>query len=167
MLRTLLAERMKLVAHYETREQPGYALVFARPDKTLGPGIKPSSLKCADSAAPPPVAPSEPVDPKTVSLRRCGAIWVEGDSALSGGATLTDLGRLLTSAAGRPITNATGLTGYFEFTLRYQRRPIPIADSSAGTVFTAVQEQLGLKLESAPIQGRILVIDSVERPTPD
>lgn len=158
---------MKLVAHYETREQPGYALVFARPDKTLGPGIKPSLLKCGDSQAPPSVAPSEPLDPKTASLRRCGAIWVEGDSILSGGATLTDLGRLLTSAAGRPVTNATGLTGHFDIALRYERRPNPPADSNAGSVFTAVQEQLGLKLEPSSVQGRILVIDTIERPTPD
>lgn len=167
MLRTLLAQRMKLVTHYETREQPGYALTFARADKTLGPGIKSSSLNCGVVTLVPASAP-EAADPKTASLRRCGAFWVEGDSTLSGGATLNDLGRLLTSAAGRPITNATGLTGYFEISLRYQRtRSIPTADSNAASVFTAVQEQLGLKLEPAPIQGRILVIDSVERPTPD
>ena len=166
MFRTLLAERMKLVAHYETREQPGYALSFARADKTFGPGMKPSSLKCSEPASPPPSA-TEPIDPKTASLRRCGALWVEGDSMLSGGVTLHDLGRALTSAAGRPITNATGLSGHFEITLRFQRRPIPTPDSNAGSVFTAVQEQLGLKLEPAQVQGRILVIDQMERPTPD
>jgi uncharacterized protein (TIGR03435 family) len=167
MLRTLLAQRMKLVTHYETREQPGYALTFARADKTLGPGIKPSSLNCG-VAAPLLAAPQEAADPKTASLRRCGAFWVEGDSVLSGGATLNELGRVVTSAAGGPVTNATGLTGYFEIVVRYQRtRSIPAADSNATSVFTAVQEQLGLKLKPAPIQGRILVIDAVERPTPD
>jgi uncharacterized protein (TIGR03435 family) len=67
--------------------------------------------------------------------------------------------------AGRVVIDKTRLTGNFEFTLRYSTEPNPTDD--APTIFTALEEQLGLKLipEVAPLD--VVVIDSVERPTPD
>jgi uncharacterized protein (TIGR03435 family) len=170
MWRTLLADRMKLAAHYETREQASYDLVFARADKRLGPAIKPSSLDC--SGGPPSErmpAPAGAAAFRDATLNRCGAFFVEGDSMTSRGATVANLTRMITPSAGRPIVDKTGLDGYFEITFRFQRMPLPAgaepAPDAAPSVFTALQEQLGLRLEPSKTQGQILVIDAIERPS--
>jgi uncharacterized protein (TIGR03435 family) len=169
MWKTLLADRMKLAAHYETRERDGYDLVFVRADKNLGPGIKPSSLDC--SGGPTTVPPSSLGRPdfREATLNRCGAFFVEGDSMASRGVTIANLTRMVTPAAGRPIVDKTGLDGYFEITLRFQRMPMRAgaepAPDAAPSVFTALQEQLGLRLVPSKTQGQILVIDAIERPS--
>jgi uncharacterized protein (TIGR03435 family) len=88
---------------------------------------------------------------------------------MSGGVTIDILTRMITSATGRPIINRTGLNGYFDVTLRFQRFPPRAATEpnpdAAPLVFTALPEQLGLRLESSKTQGQILVIDHIERPT--
>ena len=71
----------------------------------------------------------------------------------------------LSSAAQRMVVDRTGLQGSFDFDLTFSREPS--ADTTLPSVFTAVQEQLGLKLESVRISMNVLVIDSIERPTPD
>ena len=65
----------------------------------------------------------------------------------------------------RMVVDRTGLTGGFDFDLTYSTEQS--ADASSPSVFTAVQEQLGLKLDPVRIPTEVLVIDSVERPTPD
>ena len=169
MFRSLLIDRLKLVAHYDSQERDGYDLTLARPDKRLGNGIKPSSLDCTGAVSNPPV-PKTGEDPKTTTLKTCGRIWVQGNAAAAGGATLADLARLLTATAGRPVADRTGLAGYFEVELRHQRMQVTVAadgtDSSTEvSVFRALEEQLGLKLTPSKIQARILVIDHIERPT--
>jgi len=96
-----------------------------------------------------------------------------------GGTTLANLVRMLSGRAGRPvvdrpIVDQTGLEGNYAVRLKFASdSPLPVA-SSTGTppppgdrpsIFTAVQEQLGLKLEPATMQGQVLVIDHIERPT--
>jgi uncharacterized protein (TIGR03435 family) len=77
--------------------------------------------------------------------------------------------QIVTPAAGRPIVDKTGLAGYFAVTLRFQRIPpragIEPNPDAAPLIFTALPEQLGLKLEPSRAEGQILVIDHVERPT--
>ncbi len=169
MFRALLADRMKLRAHYETREQDGYNLVFARSDKRLGPAIKPTALDCSAGPATGPLPAATGIaDATAAALKRCGTFWVAGDTIQSGGNTIANLARMITPTAGRPIVDKTGLDGYFEITFRFQRMParagVEPDPSAAPSLFTAVQEQLGLKLEPAKTQGQILVIDHVERP---
>ena len=65
----------------------------------------------------------------------------------------------------RPVLDQTGLTGDFTLDLEYAPPDAPISDSSAPSVLTAVQEQLGLKLESAKVRAEVLVIDSAEKPS--
>ncbi len=169
MFQGLLADRMKLAAHYETREQASYDLVFARPDKKLGANIKPSSLDCSKGPSTGPMPPvSGAAEARAAALNRCGSFWMESDSILSGGVTIANVVRMVTTAAGRPIVDRTGLDGYFEVTLRYQRLPARAGEpdpSAPPTIFTALQEQLGLKLEPSKTEGQILVIDHIERPT--
>jgi uncharacterized protein (TIGR03435 family) len=78
---------------------------------------------------------------------------------------LTSLPWILNSEVGRPVVDKTGLTGKYDFTLDY----VPVAkaatdDSGGPSIFTALQEQLGLKLEPAKAPMDVLVIDAVERP---
>jgi uncharacterized protein (TIGR03435 family) len=168
MWRALLADRMKLAAHYETRERPSYNLVLARSDRKLGTGLKPSTLDCTQSAQ--PASPPPGTDPRTFALNRCHSFWIERDGTmLSGGVAITDLARMIAPTVGRPVIDQTGLEGLFAVSLRYQRIP-PRADAPPSpddppSVFTAVQEQLGLKLEPDKTQAQVLVIDRIERPS--
>lgn len=171
MLRTLLADRFKLRVHTETKEQQVYALVLARPDGRLGPQLTPSTVDCA-----PPSPDSGPGTTPSPARSSCG--MNVNTSATSG--TLTGIGqplsRLATALAGfgveGMVVDRTGLTGNFDITLQWT--PEILRAAAAGTpagdgpsLFTAMQEQLGLKLESSRGPVEYLVIDSAELPTPD
>jgi uncharacterized protein (TIGR03435 family) len=190
MVRTLLKERFKLVVHMEMRDTPIYALVKARADDRLGPSLKRSTMDCgpvrtqraaataaaarARGAAPVPV-PSSPGPNEQVvcGMRLAG----RGGATLTYRAaniTLAALANALRTHVGREVVDRTGLTGEFDFDLQFATpatsaapdRGVPIAPlDEAASVFTALQEQLGLKLESTRGQLELMVIDSAERPT--
>jgi uncharacterized protein (TIGR03435 family) len=155
MLRALLAERFKLSAHIVTRETPMYALMLARKDATLGPNLQPALADCAPNDRSNP-APS------------CANSVSPGRGMISANyfdmATLT---RALSSlpAVGRRVVDRTGLTGGYKMALTFA--PSPDQPSDAPSIFTALQEQLGLKLENTTGPINVLVIDHVERPTAD
>ena len=159
MLRTLLVERFKLMAHTEMREQPIYALVVARSDGRLGPRIKPSTLDC----------PSQPAS------SRCGLDSNVGDAVgkLTGtGQTPQNIAAALGNVGlSRLVVDRTGLMGGFDFELQWTadtgRPAAGTSPSDAPSIFTALQEQLGLKLEAQRGPVEFLVIDSIGRPTPD
>ncbi len=158
MLRTMLADRFKLVVHKELKESPVYALTLARRDGRPGSRLTPSAAECqppdSGRGAPSPQAPAP----------RCG--FRLGDGVLSGrGATMSRLAGEL-SFVGRQVIDRTGLTGSFDIDLEWTpdapgAAPSPDAGPS---IFTAIQEQLGLKLEPSTAQLEIVVIDSAERP---
>ena len=185
MMRALLAERFKFAAHLERREQPAFDLVLARSDGRLGPGIKPSDVDCAARAAaqraaaeaarksetPSPLpqpfttpAAGSPVPP--CSTRMSGNV-AEGDM------TLAALATLLRSSAGRHVVDKTGLSGSYR--VRFEAPGMLFGTGALDTaiaqggdapsIFTAVQEQLGLKLEPSRAQVDVLIVDSIERPT--
>ena len=148
MLRTLLAERFKLVAHFETREQQVYALVLARSDAKLGPRLKPA-------------APGNNPD---IPLTAGGP----GGARIVGKAvSMDDFARELATQFRQVLTNRTGLNERFELDLQYTPDSSTATAPEFPSIFTAVQEQLGLKLEASRGPVEVLVIDSVERPTPD
>jgi len=180
MMRTLMADRFKLTLHNEQREMPIYALVLAKADGKLGPQLKPSTTDCAalmGAAArrggpPPPPSFNEPM--------QCGMRVFPG--ALSaGGFPLSQLTQFLSSAVQRIVVDRTGLTGNFDLNMTWtpdqmpQGRgdpppgapPLPAIDPNGPSIFTAVQEQLGLKLESTKAPVDVLVIDRAEHPTED
>jgi uncharacterized protein (TIGR03435 family) len=155
--RKLLADRMKLAAHYEMREEPSYDLVFARADRRLGPQLKPST--CAPLTPPAPVAQTP-----------CG-FQVGTNRIAVGRTTVAALARLLSNSAGRFIVDKTGLEGAFDVDFSFEApqpgTPTTIAaavPNDTPDFFTAVQEQLGLKLVGSTAQVEVLVIDHVERP---
>jgi uncharacterized protein (TIGR03435 family) len=172
MWRTFLAERMKLAAHYETREKPSYDLVIARKDRRLGPGLKPSTLDCTQPAPARP-SPEDLRDMKALGLSRCRTLTIDrkDGTTYAGGITMKFLAQILSGTAGRPVIDKTGLDGYYTVVVRYQRLPqrpdtAPAPDAPP-SVFTALEEQLGLKLEPSQTQAQVLVIDHIERPDPD
>jgi uncharacterized protein (TIGR03435 family) len=145
-VRQLLAERFKLVLHTETRELPVYALVVAKGGPKLQPTQKPDS----DS-----------------SHSRTGYLNGEGMNMEHLANTLT---RVSSAELGRIIIDKTGLTGKYDLTLKWTpENGHPSAlngepDTSAPSIFTAIQEQLGLKLESTKASIPVLVIDHAELP---
>ena len=155
MWHTLLAQRMKLSAHVEQREATVFNLVLV--NGRLGPDLKKSTLDCALAG------------PSANPANRCG-FGLTSTSIVSGGATMDVLARVQLSALVRgPVTNRTGLEGYYAFALNFA------APHLAGTappddlpdLFTALREQLGLKLEPEKTAVPYWVIDHVERPTAD
>jgi uncharacterized protein (TIGR03435 family) len=190
MVRTLLKDRFKLVVHMETRDTPIYALVKAQPDEQLGPSLKRSTMDCgplrAERAAataaaararggrvavPPPPGPNDPV---VCGMRRISRSDSAAIGYRAGNITMAALAGALRTYVGREVVDRTGLTGEFDFDLQFSAPPttgsvdagIPVAPlDDAASIFTAVQEQLGLKLESTRGPVELMVIDSAERPT--
>ena len=167
-LQNLLAERFKLKVHHEMREMDIYALVTIKPG-AQGPKLAPTTQDCAGAAkaAARGAAPTGPNAPFCGSRIGPGAIKFGGLPASQIAATLAIL-------AGRFVTDRTGLTGFWDFELSFapeQRGQQPggnIAnDSDLPGFFTAIQEQLGLKLESTKGPVDVVVIDSIERPKDD
>lgn len=140
MLQTLLAERCKLAVHHETRDQAVYAFVVAKD----APKLK----------------SHDPSNPGNGNRSARGHLELHS-------ITLTQLGNFLSRELGRVIVDATGLTGTYDIVLDWVPIDTPIDDPKANgpSLSTAVQEQLGIKLEPqrAPID--YLVIDHVEKPT--
>ena len=156
MMQNLLVDRFRLVTRREVRDTPMYALVVARSDRRLGPQLKPSSADCAAMAAAFKATGARPGPDSPL----CGVKPISGQFRGTG-IRLTDLARAL-AVSGRPVVDATGLTGSFDFELRW-------IDDAAGSasLFTAIQEQLGLRLEPRQTPTNVFVVESVERPTPD
>jgi uncharacterized protein (TIGR03435 family) len=144
MLQSLLEARFKLAVHRETRVEPIYELVTAK----AGPRLK-------DSAGP-------DANGRQGLFERPG-YWIATNQAV--GSLVGPLSRQV----GRPVRDKTGLTGKYDFTITYSSNLAQqtSVDPNAPSVFTALEEQLGLKLESARGPVDVLIIDSAERPQPD
>jgi uncharacterized protein (TIGR03435 family) len=175
MLRTLLADRFKLVMHKETKELPIFELVVARQDGRLGPQLRPAAVDCAARAAAaragtPPPASSGPPGPGS-----CGST-INPARVRGGGVTLATLASLLEGPAQRLVIDRTGLAGNWDLEANYtpDRSQVPPGvelpssiDPNGPSLFTAIEEQLGLKLRPARGPVEVLVIDSVQQPTPN
>ena len=172
----LLLERFKLKAHWETRELPVYVLSKARADGTLGPGLTPTSdAECekARSVGPPPMpagTPPGPVPP--MPPQGCGSIQFGPGQLIARGARMELFAQTLTSVPAvtgidRPIVDRSGLQGNYAFALKFAPVGAANADLDRPELVTALREQLGLRLEATRAPIDVLVVDSVERPTPN
>jgi uncharacterized protein (TIGR03435 family) len=140
MIAALLTQRFKLAVHAETRELPVYAMVVAKNGPKLG-GTKPSD------------------DPRS-----------GGDQLLeirAGSDSLQILAYELSWRVGRPVLDRTGLDDKQALTLRWRGDEGELVDSNAPSLFTAIQEQLGLKLDATKGSVPVLLIDHAEKPTED
>ena len=169
LARAVLAERFALTAHRETRERPVFALVRARQDGALGPRLTQSKTDCA-ALAREAGASGAPWPPRSIDGRILCGLQILGNTLTAGGYPMSEFQRYLTGQTQRPVIDRTGLAGGWDFELTFAP-PDPSPDAAAErnipALFTALQEQLGLKLDSTRGPAEVLVIDRVERPTPD
>jgi uncharacterized protein (TIGR03435 family) len=140
LMQSVFAERFGMKAHMETRDMPAYALVVAKGGSKLKP----------------------PGDSTT------GVSYFAGDTGdvKWANAPLTDLKFLLAKETGRPVVDQTGLTGKYDFKLEYTPAAQAATDESGRpSIFTALQEQLGLKLVATKQPVEVLVVDAINPPT--
>jgi uncharacterized protein (TIGR03435 family) len=169
-MRALIVDRFRLKTHREMREQDIYALVMAKPGGAPGPALKTSADDCETlmakvSRGEIPIPPQR--GPNEIPL--CGARG-RPDSLMAGGVSMTEFGNFLAGRTGRMVVDRTGLTGRWDFKLTFAidrsllppGADAPPPDPDAPSLFTAIQEQLGLKLESTKAPVDVLVIDSAE-----
>jgi uncharacterized protein (TIGR03435 family) len=170
--RGLLKDRFAMAVHAEERELPVFALVLARADGRLGPGLRRSNTGC-DAVIAERVERAEAgerPDPPTPGVRpTCSSVG--GPASLTGGGVeISALTGMLSNGLGRPVVDKTGLTGRFD--IDFRSAPMRVPDAGRGgndlpSVFTAVQEQLGLRLESTTAPVPVLVVDRIEMPSED
>ena len=183
MIRALLAERFKLAVHNETKDSPIYALIVARSDGKLGPQLKKSETDCGAMVVGgrgrgpmPPPGPPQPGDQIPCGMR------IGPGNLVMGGSPLSQFANSLGMFAGRVVLDRTGLTGSYDVNLTWtpdqvaQRPPGAdgppqingvAVDPNGPSLFTAVQEQLGLKLDSQRGPVEMLIIDRAEKPVED
>ena len=169
MLQALLADRFKLMIHRETKELPIYALVVAKDGpkfQEAKPGdTYPNGIKGPDGQT------------------HAGMMFMGREGLTAQGIPISNLVRHLTRQLGRTVVDKTGLTGKYDFTLKWTPDESQgamfkgteggqpgtggptTAESSGPSIFTVIQEQLGLKLKSTRMLMDFLVIDHVERPS--
>ncbi|HEU4692888.1 MAG TPA: TIGR03435 family protein [Vicinamibacterales bacterium] len=168
MLRTLLEERFQLRAHFEAREQAIYALVLNEEGR-VGPRLRQRTADCAAVAS------------GAVKGEPCGGQIFPGSVSARGTSMaqlVSGLARLMPNV-GRLVVDRTGLTGTYDVDLTWTPDQVPAVDPSPGpmpippvdpngpSLFTALREQLGLKLESARGSVQVLIIDNAAELTPD
>lgn len=154
LLRALLADRFNFSAHNETRELPGFALVVSRSDRWLGPQLIQSDFDCAAYAASAHALPDPTRTPACATRGSMGALSAKA-------ITMTQLARALTPFVGRFTTDRTDLTGRFDVDLSWT----PGQEPEGLSIFTAIQEQLGLKLVAGKAPVDVLVVDRAAEPT--
>ena len=161
-LRELLRERFRLVSHAESREQPIYALARSRAADPIDPDLKPSTVECS---------PGTPANP----CRMNGTIRSTSGSVKATGQTMANFAAYLGNNVDRVVVDQTELPGRFDFELEWTADDVrglsvdagPIGNNDRPSLFTALRDKLGLKLESARGPVQFLVIDAAERPEPD
>jgi len=141
MMRTLLIDRFKLQTHREPKTLSAYALLVAKGGTKLSPSGEPKGKSSTDS---------------------------EPGKLVAKGTTMVKLADFLGGRLELPVVDKTGLDGAFDFTLNWTPDPTtendrPDPNSSAPSLFTALQEQLGLRLQKDKLPVQILVVDHVEK----
>jgi bla regulator protein blaR1 len=174
MMQSLLADRFKLVAHFETHDEAIYDLVLAKPGQT-GPQLTPYSdaRPCVDPARPtPPAANSAPSVP-------CGAFIARDmpDGGIVFSASRVTIQQIADNWAvlspaniNRLVVDRTGLRGYYDYSLNFPKgmwRAGVSVDEPEPSFGELLKEQLGLKLKSATGPVRSLIIDHIEEPSPN
>jgi uncharacterized protein (TIGR03435 family) len=170
MLQALLEDRFGLKIHRETREVPVYALTVAKG----GPKLRPFQ---EGSCTPFDLTKSFPAPgDKPLCKLMMGSGTPQNRKDEGHGLSLDEFAKalIMSNSLDRPVINKTGIAGTFDFHLEYalddtsplfRRDPGDPSDPGGPSIFTALQQQLGLKLEPAKGPGEFLVIDRVETPS--
>ena len=161
MLRTLLEDRFRLSMHTETRDMQIYALVLARSDGRLGPRLRRSQVDCMSTSPAPPSALG-------AGQPQCTGRNAPGFTAAVG-RPISPFLFFLVGQVQRAVIDRTGLTGTWDIDLTFSpdgaAAPATTPQDSGPSLFTALQEQLGLRLEPSTGPVQVLVIDRIARPT--
>ena len=147
MVQNMLEERFGLRIHRETEQRPAYALTVAKG----GPKFKAAEQRSTNVR----------ITSSSISLER-------GD--------LARMTQVLSAALGRPVIDRTGLEGLYDLSLQWDDAPMrqggvpgldvpPAPGNDHGSIFTAIQDQLGLRLESQRAPVEVIVVDRIERPS--
>ncbi len=152
-IRVLLAERFGLKTHLETRNTSIYYLVVDKGGAKMQPVPPP----------PPPAEGDAPPPPRPTDIQAHGS--QHGLEFIGSNSTMRGLTGALSSMVEAPVIDKTGLTGIYNFTLQFGREWSERDPDSWPSIFTAVQEQLGLKLEAAHESVPNLVVDHITKPT--
>jgi uncharacterized protein (TIGR03435 family) len=163
MLQSLLADRFKLTTHQEKRELPVFALERIRRDGAFGPGLRPTG--CPE------------LTEDLGRAQRCTNVQTGFGSLNMKGMPLNQFTQFLSPLVSRVVVDRTGLDGRYDIDLMWTPEPQgprpgnaqapPASDPNALSIFTALQEQLGLKLSASRDMVEVLVIDTLEPPTPN
>jgi uncharacterized protein (TIGR03435 family) len=156
MLQSLLEDRFNLVVRRENKDLSVYVLKLANAGGPLGPNLKESALGAC---------PVEVATPGTVP---CGGFALYEGRLTGNRDQLSALTKPLSRIVGRPVVDKTGLTQYFDLTLEWAldlARAGANTDSNLPSIFTALQEQLGLKLEAAKEPTETLVVERAGKPS--
>lgn len=166
-LLSLLQDRFAFTTHVEMREMPVYKLTLVKDRSAIGARLKPSNVDCS--------LPGERIVTPVgsgVARPRCGVRTGPGMLAASA-VPLAELIATLQTVTHQLVIDSTGLLGRFDIDLEWaddnglsvDQPPTPL--SSGPSLFTAIQEQLGLKLVASKAQAEIVVIDQIQRPSPN
>jgi uncharacterized protein (TIGR03435 family) len=177
MMQSLLADRFRLAAHYETKQEAVFGLVLARPGK-IGPKLRlhPADAPCSNAGPPPGVSAALQTDGFPV---QCGEIMHLQPSTPGGlrfGARNISMSMLATffsapnaTGVNRPLADKTGLTGTVDFLVEFTPEVRPgvdfTPDPSGPTFLEALKNQLGLKLDPAMGPVQVFVVDHIEQPS--
>jgi uncharacterized protein (TIGR03435 family) len=159
LIRRLLEERFQLRAHRERRQLTVYALRTSRPDRRLGPVMRRSALDCGD-----PAVRARASSTPSNDGNWCGSRFENG-SIHAGGYAIPSLVFSLSAIVEKFVIDETGLAGLFDFALEWNQDPAAASDKPS--LFTALQEQLGLRLVPTTAPVDVIVIDSIQHPSPD
>ena len=159
MVRMLLADRFRLRVHTETRDGAIYSMVMTRQDRGLGPNLRQVPASCIAASS---------NEAKEKGLQQCGLLQGRSELELNG-QPLSYLASRLSAIIGTHVVDQTGADGFYDAHLKWTPEQSIVTAPTADqvSIFTAIQEQLGLRLERGRGPVDVLVIDSVERLTPD
>jgi uncharacterized protein (TIGR03435 family) len=186
LLLSLLKDRFHLQTHTEPKDTPVYLLTVAEPDLNHRPGLKPADPNACVvrdlSAFPPPL--------QQIAQNICGTSQFRGTPEMrnidSYSVDIDSFLTVLSSVAGRPIVDKTGITGKFDIHLEFAKEPIPSGPAflngqpqelaspndphdagAAQSLFTAIQKQLGLKLTAGTAPIDVIMVDHIDEPSPN
>lgn len=170
MLRHLLTERAKLVVHTQSVNLPIYALVLGNLKGAFVRQLRRSTDDCGEGDAGSVLMPTRPDQPL-----RCILHVIPSGLLTARGQTMGDLAYALTQILDRVVVDRTGLSGRFDADLQFNPEGLPgwstpplgSANRDAPSLFGALEGGLGLTLESTRGAVEVLVIDHIERPTPN
>ena len=171
LVQSLLEERFQLKTHRETKDLSVFALVLAKKDGKTGPKLVESKDGTCEEFG--PGHPPPPPEPGKPPARGCGMMRMGLSQFLGYKITMASFVEALSRMLGKRVLNKTGLDGNFDVSIEFSPDEIRLAqlppdaprpETTGPSIFTAIQEQLGLRLDSQKAPVETIVVDRAEKP---